>query len=155
MKATQGRNKALKAVSKAVMVLGLGFAASGCSLLSDYRAMDRSPIHNPEGHVVGQKETLQLRGTGEELTRIALYTPWRNLDGQIVGYEEQTRSGSVIRDLQGNVIGGRWKDLRSRATNRNEGISVVFATQPSRQGADAEPMAPVAALDFVRLAGRL
>jgi hypothetical protein len=155
MKTMQGRNKALKAVGKAVMVLGLGFAASGCSLLSDYRAMERAPIHNPEGHVVGQKETLQLRGTGEELTRIALYTPWRNLDGQIVGYEEQTRSGSVIRDLQGNVIGGRWKDLRSRATNRNEGISVVFATQPSRQGADAEPMAPVAALDFARLAGRL
>ncbi len=155
MKAMQSRNKALKAVGKAVLVLGLGFAAGGCSLLSDYRAMERAPIHNPEGHVVGQKETLQFRGTGEELTRIALYTPWRNLDGQIVGYEEQTRSGSVIRDLKGNVIGGRWKDLRSRATNRNEGISVVFATQPSRQGADAEPMAPVAALDFVRLAGRL
>lgn len=155
MKAMHSRNKALKAVGKAVLVLGLGFAAGGCSLLSDYRAMERAPIHNPEGHVVGQKETLQFRGTGEELTRIALYTPWRNLDGQIVGYEEQTRSGSVIRDLKGNVIGGRWKDLRSRATNRNEGISVVFATQPSRQGADAEPMAPVAALDFVRLAGRL
>lgn len=155
MKTKQSRSKALKAVGKAVLVLGLGFAAGGCSLLSDYRAMERAPIHNPEGHVVGQKETLQFRGTGEELTRIALYTPWRNLDGQIVGYEEQTRSGSVIRDLKGNVIGGRWKDLRSRATNRNEGISVVFATQPSRQGADAEPMAPVAALDFVRLAGRL
>lgn len=94
-----------------------------------------------------------MPGTGEELTRIALYTPWRSLDGKIVGYKEQTRSGSVIRDLDGNV-GGRWKDLRSRATNRNEGISVVFATQPSRQGADVEPMAPVAALDFVRLAGR-
>ena len=95
-----------------------------------------------------------MPGTGEELTRIALYTPWRSLDGKIVGYKEQTRSGSVIRDLDGNVIGGRWKDLRSRATNRNEGISVVFATQPSRQGADVEPMAPVAALDFVRPAGR-
>jgi len=155
MKSMCKKNRTLEAAGRVALVLGLGFAASGCSLLSDYRAMDRSPIHNPEGHVVGQKETLQLRGTGEELTRIALYTPWRNLDGQVVGYEEQTRSGSVIRDLQGNVIGGRWKDLRSRATNRNEGISVVFATQPSRQGADAEPMAPVAALDFVRLAGRL
>lgn len=155
MKTMQSRKTALKAAGKAALVLALGFAASGCSLLSDYRATARAPIHNPEGHVVGQKEVLQLRGTGEELTRIALYTPWRNLDGEIVGYEEQTRSGSVIRDLKGNVIGGRWKDLRSRATNRNEGISVVFATQPSRQGADAEPMAPVAALDFVRLAGRL
>jgi len=155
MKAMHRKKRILKAVGRASLVLGLAFAAGGCSLLSDYRAMGRAPIHNPEGHVVGQKETLQYRGTGEELTRIALYTPWRNLDGQIVGYEEQTRGGSVIRDLKGNVIGGRWKDLRSRATNRNEGVSVVFATQPSRQGADIEPMAPVAALDFVRLAGRL
>lgn len=155
MESKQSMKKAVRALGRAALVLGLGFAAGGCSLLSDYRAMERAPIHNPEGHVVGQKEVFQLRSTGEELTRIALFTPWRNLDGQIVGYEEQTRSGSVIRDLKGNVIGGRWKDLRSRATNRNEGIAVVFATQPSRQGADAELMAPVAALDFVRLASRL
>ncbi|MGQ0511602.1 MAG: hypothetical protein ACT4P9_13435 [Betaproteobacteria bacterium] len=155
MKSMHRMKMAAKTVGRAALVLGLGFAAGGCSLLSDYRAMDRAPIHNPEGHVVGQKEVLQYRGSGEELTRIALYTPWRNLDGQIVGYEEQTRSGSVIRDLKGNVIGSRWKDLRSRATNRNEGISVVFATQPSRQGAEAEHVAPVAVLDFVRLAGRL
>lgn len=155
MKSIYGTKKALNAVGRAALVLALGFAAGGCSLLSDFRAMNRAPIHNPEGHVVGQKEVLQYRGTGEELTRIALYTPWRNLDGQIVGYEEQTRSGSVIRDLKGNVIGARWKDLRSRATNRNEGISVVFAAQPSKQGAEAELVPPVAVLDFVRLAGRL
>lgn len=155
MKSMHNSSKVLKVIGRTALALGLGFAAGGCSLLSDYRAMDRSPIHNPDGHVVGQKEVLQYRGTGEELMRIALYTPWRNLDGQIVGYEEQTRSGSVIRDLKGNVIGARWKDLRSRATNRNEGISVVFATQPSKQGAEAESVTPVAVLDFVRLASRL
>jgi len=117
--------------------------------------MERAPIRNADGHVVGQKETLRYRGTGEELTRVALYSPWRDLDGKIVGSEEQTGNGSVIRDLKGEVIGGRWKDLRSRATNRNGGISAVFATQPSKQGAEFEPMAPVATLDFVRLAGRL
>src|SRR5688572_19573564 len=120
------------------LIAGLGFIASGCSLLSEYRAVDTSAIRNPEGHVVGQKETLKYRGSGEELTRIALYTPWRNHEGQIAGYEERTRSGSVIRDLQGNVIGARYRDLRSRGTNRSEGIAVVFSTPASRRGAEAE-----------------
>ncbi len=72
MKSIYGTKKALNAVGRAALVLALGFAAGGCSLLSDFRAMNRAPIHNPEGHVVGQKEVLQYRGTGEELTRIAL-----------------------------------------------------------------------------------
>jgi hypothetical protein len=139
---------------KLAAIVGLGYIASGCSMLSEYRAIDRSAIRNPEGHVVGQKETLKYRGTGEEMTRIAIYTPWRGHDGQIAGYEERTGSGSVIRDLQGNIIGSRWKDLRSRGTNRNEGIAVVFSTPASRQGAEAESM-PLATLDFVGLAGRL
>ncbi len=142
-------------MTKLALIVGLGYLASGCSMLSEYRAIDRASIHNPEGHVVGQKETLKYRGTGEELTRIALYTPWRGQDGQIAGYEERTRSGSVIRDLQGNVIGSRWKDLRSRGTNRNEGIAVVFSTPASRQGAEADTLAPLATLDFVGLADRL
>lgn len=139
---------------KLALIVGLGYLAGGCSLLSEYRAVDTSAIHNPEGHVVGQKETLKYRGTGEELTRIALYTPWRGQDGQIAGYEERTRSGSVIRDLQGNVIGSRYRDLRSRGTNRSEGIAFVFPAPASRQGAEAETT-PLATLDFVGLAGRL
>jgi hypothetical protein len=140
---------------KLALIAGLAYIAGGCSLLSEYRAVDTSAIRNPDGHVVGQKETLKYRGTGEEMTRIALYTPWRNQDGKIAGYEERTGSGSVIRDLQGNVIGSRWKDLRSRGTNRSEGIAVVFSTPASRKGAEAETQTPLATLDFVGLAGRL
>jgi hypothetical protein len=144
-----------RSAARAALVLGLGIAAGGCSLLSEYRMMDREAIRNPDGHVVGQKEILKYRGTGEELTRIALFTPWRDSDGRIVGYEERTRSGSVIRDLHGNVIGARWKDLRSRATNRNEGVAVVFATPAMRRGVEAPDATPVAVLDFVKLAERL
>lgn len=140
---------------RASLVVALAIAAGGCSLLSEYRVAGREVLRNPDGHIVGQKETLHYRGSGEVLTRISLYAPWRNAEGRIVGYEERTRSGSVIRDLQGNVIGGRWKDLRSRATNlHNEGIAVVFVQPASRRGAETEPQ-PVAALDFVRLAERL
>ena len=140
---------------KLAVVAGLGYIASGCSLLSEYRAIDRAAIRNPEGHVVGQKETLKYRGTGEEMTRIAIYTPWRGQDGQIAGYEERTSSGSVIRDLQGNVIGSRWRDLRSRGTNRNEGFAVVMSAPASRHGAELDTGTPLATLDFVGLAGRL
>jgi hypothetical protein len=140
---------------KLVVIAGLGYIASGCSLLSEYRAVDRAAILNPEGHVVGQKEILKYRGTGEEMTRIAIYTPWRGHDGQIAGYEERTRGGSVIRDLQGNIIGSRWKDLRSRGTNRSEGFAVVMSAPAPRKGAEADTPTPLATLDFVGLAGRL
>ncbi|MEW5863286.1 MAG: hypothetical protein AB1773_06785 [Pseudomonadota bacterium] len=147
--------KAGRGASRLALVAVFGIAVSGCSLLSEYRIIERDVLRNPDGHIVGQKETLRYRGTGEVLTRLSLYAPWRNAEGQIVGYEERTRSGSIIRDLQGNVIGGRWKDLRSRGTNMyNEGISVVFMQPAPRRGAGSE-LQPVAALDFVRLAERL
>jgi hypothetical protein len=137
------------------LAAAFGVAAGGCSLLSEYRVTERDVLRNPDGHIVGQKETLRYRGTGEVMTRISLYAPWRNAEGQIVGYEERTRSGSIIRDLQGNVIGGRWKDLRSRGTNmHNEGIAVVFVQPAPRRGAGSE-LQPVASLDLVRLAERL
>lgn len=151
-------------VTSVALALGLGFGASGCSLLSEYRSVDRESIRNPQGHVVGKKETLRYNGTGEELTRIALYTPWRNQDGQIVGYEERTRGGSIIRDLKGNVIGGRWKDLRSRGTNaRSEGLTLVFAAPAARPGSaegagsieTAQAPRPAASVDYVRLASLL
>ncbi len=142
---------------RAALAVACALGAGGCSLLSEYRLADREPIRNREGHVVGHKETLHDRGRGETLARISLYTPWRNLEGEIVGYEERTRGGSVIRDLHGNVIGGRWKDLRSRATNpHNEGIAVVFRPPvPRRSTESPEESRPTAALDVVKLAARL
>lgn len=143
--------------ARLALVAAVGIAAGGCSLLSDYRSMDRSEIRNLDGHVVGQKEVLKARSTGEEVTRIALYKPWKNTDGQIVGYEERTLGGTVIRDLQGNVIGSKWKDLRSRGTNRNGDLAVVVVNPAGfRPGAEAPELAtPVASLDFVKLAERL
>jgi hypothetical protein len=149
-----------KRTASILLLLGLGFGAGGCSLLSEYRSVEQEPIRNPQGHVVGKRETLRYNGTGEELTRFALYEPWRNQDGKVVGYEERTRGGSIIRDLKGNVIGGRWKDLRSRGTNaRSRGLVLVFVVPPvpgSAEGAGAvetaEAPRPAGALDYVRLA---
>ena len=51
---------------------------------------------------------------GERITQIALFLPRLDSSGHIVGYEERLRSGSVLRDLRGRKIGGRFDDLRSR-----------------------------------------
>jgi len=148
----------MKRLSTLVVLLALG--TSGCSLLSEHRSLGKEAVLNPQGHVVGQKETLRSRSTGEELTRIALYTPWYS-DGKVAGYEQRTRSGSVIRDLKGNVIGARYEDLRSRGTNaHSRGFAVVLAAPLPRKGAEvgdaidsAQAPAAPAALDYVKLAG--
>lgn len=132
------------------LVAGLGVAAGGCSLLSEYRTVDREALRNPQGHVVGQKEFVRHRDTGERVTRISLYTPRRNDAGAIVAYEERTRGGSLIRDLDGQVIGGRYKDLRSRGTNAySQGVTLIFAQPATRKAADipsdSEPFATVQA----------
>ncbi len=139
------------------LVVALALGTSGCSLLSEHRSLGQEAVVNPQGHVVGQKETLRSRSTGEEVTRIALYAPWYS-DGRIAGYEQRTRSGSIIRDLKGNVIGARYDDLRSRGTNANSrGFTVVFAGPASRKGVEAADLietaqAAPAALDYVKLA---
>ncbi|MCX7962716.1 MAG: hypothetical protein N2653_14260 [Burkholderiales bacterium] len=153
--AAQARNRFVAVAIHIALAATVGIAGGGCSLLSEYRVVDRDALRNPDGHVVGQRETLRYRGTGEVVTRIALYTPWRDADGRIVGYEERTRSGAVIRDLHGNVIGARWKDLRSRGTNPlSDGIAVVLVQPAGRRGAESN-VPNVALIDFVRLAERL
>ena len=120
-----------------VLVLVASFAVSGCSLLAEYRPVDakKGPelVVNERGHVVGHREVLRLNGSDERVLRVSLYTPRLNDDGRVVGYEERTRSGAIIRDLQGSHIGNRFKDLRSRGTNPDStGVTVVF-NAPARE----------------------
>lgn len=110
------------------LVLAFGFASGGCSLLSEYRTIDKVALTNDRGHIVGHREVLRYNGSDERIMRVALYTPRLNDQGMVVGYEERTRSGAVIRDLNGNHIGNRFKDLRSRGTNPDStGVTVVFS----------------------------
>jgi hypothetical protein len=73
------------------------------------------------------------RNTGEELAQIALFVPRVGERGQIVGYEERVRGGSVLRDLSGKKIGGRWLDVRS-----GKGLMIVVHGKNTERVAMAE-----------------
>ena len=60
------------------------------------------------------------------MAQIALYVPQFGNRGEIVGYEERVRGGSVLHALNGKRIGGRWDDLRGRGTNpQSKGLLIV------------------------------
>jgi hypothetical protein len=121
------------------LILALGFAAGGCSVI-EYKPVAHEELKNAQGHVVGVKETARNARTGEELTQISLFVPRLGARGEIVGYEERARGGSILRDLDGRRIGSRWNDVRSRANNpQSQGVILVVRGRHERS---AEAKAP-------------
>jgi len=115
-------------------LLALALATSGCSLMdqkADYKSVGVELLKNAQGHVIGHKET--LRNNGEKVTRLALYIP-RLESGQVVGYEERVRGGTVLRSLEGRKMGGRFIDLRSQGTNPgNKGLMIIVYSKPAER----------------------
>ena len=102
---------------RTALILALGLAAGGCSHFSpgsDGQAIAHEALKNHQGHVIGTKEVIRDAATGERITQIALFVPRVDERGRVVGYEERARGGSVLRDLHGKRVGGRFDDLRSR-----------------------------------------
>ena len=132
-------------------------ASSGCSTLSDYGSVRKETLRNEQGHVIGYKEMLRSERTGEVLAQVQLYTPVLDNSGGVIGYEESARDGSIIRDLNGRTIGGRFADLRSRGTNaKNKGLMIVMRPADSQQVAVSKPkitalMASLSASDLRRI----
>jgi hypothetical protein len=95
--------------------------------------------------------------TGEVIAQVQMFTPVVDNEGAIIGYEEQVRDGTVVRDLNGRSIGGRFADLRSRGTNsKNKGLMIVMRPADSQQVAAAQPklwqlMASLSASDLRRV----
>src|SRR3954462_5783281 len=128
----------MKALKRTAVVIALGLAAGGCSIL-DTKPVAREDLTNAQGHVVGYKEMMRDARTGEEMAQIALYVPRIGERGEIVGYEERVRGGSVLHDLNGKRIGGRWDDLRGRATNpQSRGLLIVVRGKQSDRVAVAQ-----------------
>jgi hypothetical protein len=137
MREKEGQNNMLKST---VAILALGLAAGGCTHLAtpsgELQAIGKEDLRNAQGHVIGTKEIARDAATGERITQIALYLPRVDSRGRIVGYEERLRSGSVLRDLRGRKIGGRFDDLRSRKNMTivvlpREDDAVAVAAAPS------------------------
>jgi len=145
-------NKLLTAV-----LVAAAFAAGGCTTLSDYGSVRKEALRNDQGHLIGYKEMLRNERTGEVLAQVSLFTPLYDSAGNVIGYEEQARDGTIIRDLDGRGIGGRFADLRSRGTNaKNKGLMIVMRPADAQQVAAAQPkiwqlMASLSASDLRRI----
>lgn len=128
----------MKTLKKTAIVVALAFAAGGCTVL-DTKQVAREDLKNVEGHVVGYKDVVRDRRTGEELAQITLFVPRLGERGEIIGYEERVRGGSIVRSLDGKKIGGRWLDVRGRANNpQSQGLLIVVHGKRSDRAAMAK-----------------
>ena len=114
-------------LTRALMVAAC-FAIGGCTTMSEFgTSVRKESLRNEQGHVIGYKNMLRNERTGEVLAQVSLYTPMLGEKGDIVGYEEPARDGSIVRDLYGRSIGARFADLRSRGTNaKSRGLLIVI-----------------------------
>ena len=140
------------------LIIAACFAIGGCTTLSDFgTSIRKEGLTNEQGHVIGYKEMLRNERTGEVLAQVSLYTPMLSQNGEIVGYEEQAKDGTIIRDLNGRSIGARFSDLRSRGTNsKSKGLTIVFRPADAPVVAVAQPkiwelMASLSASDLRRI----
>jgi len=134
-----------------VLVVAAGLAAGGCTTLTDYGSGRKEAVRNDQGYVIGHKELLRNEQTGEVIAQVSLYTPVLDNAGALIGYEEQARGGSIIRDLEGRSIGGRFSDLRSRKS-----MAIMFRPADAPQVAAVQPkiwqlMASLSASDLRRI----
>ena len=117
------------------LIISACFAIGGCTTMSDFgTSMRKESLKNDQGHVIGYKDMMRNERTGEVLAQVSLYMPVLGANGEIVGYEEQARDGTILRDLNGRSIGGRFSDLRSRKSltivMRPADAPVVAVAQP-------------------------
>jgi len=119
------------------LVVAVGLAA-GCTHLSspkgELQALGREDLRNAQGHVIGYKEVSRDAASGERITQISLFVPRLSASGRVVGYEERVRGGSVLRDLHGRKIGGRFDDVRSR-----KNVTIVVLPREERVAAAQAP----------------
>ena len=66
--------------------------------------------------------------------RVVLTRPMRSESGEIIGYEEQSRGGAIIRDINGRSIGSKFTDLRSRKS-----LTIVFRPADAPKVAVSQP----------------
>ena len=119
---------------RTALILALG----GCSAI-DTKPIAREDLKNAQGHVIGYKDIMRDSRTGEELAQITLFVPRVGERGEIVGYEERVRGGTLLHDLNGKRIGARWLDVRSRGTNpQNKGLLIVVRGKESEHAALAQ-----------------
>ena len=136
---------------KRTSVLALALAAGACTVM-DTKPVAREDLKNAQGHVIGYKDIMRDERTGEELAQITLFVPRLGERGEIVGYEERVRGGTVLHNLNGKRIGARWLDVRSRGTNpQNKGLLIMVRGKESEHAALAQAPSIEELIQLVRL----
>jgi hypothetical protein len=128
-----------RAMTRTTLILALSLiAAGGCSVI-ETKTVAREDLKNAQGHVIGYKDLMRDSRTGEELAQLTLFVPRLSEAGEIVGYEERVRGGTVLHDLNGKRIGARWLDVRSRGTNpQNTGLLIMVRGKESERATLAQ-----------------
>ena len=122
----------MKNIGLLALVAGLGLG--GCATTDEFGSAGRQALRNGQGHVVGYKDILRNKKSGEVVAQVHMFVPLRDNAGDLIGYEEETRDGAIVRDLQGRAIGNRFVDLRSRSTNaRSRGVTIVIGSIDTRR----------------------
>jgi hypothetical protein len=110
-----------------ITALAAAALGAGCAETVEYHYLGTQSLRNEQGHVVGHKELLLDPRTGGEVEEVTNYTPLYDDKGIVMGYAEPTRSGAVIRNLEGRRIGARYTDLRSRGSNPgSDGVGITI-----------------------------
>jgi hypothetical protein len=109
------------------LMAAAALALAGCATTDKMVPVSKEFFRNDQGKVVGHREVLRNARTGEQVHEIELYAALLDAEGKVIGYEERIRGGTVVRDEEGNPIGARFIDLRSRGTNqRTEGVLFMY-----------------------------
>jgi hypothetical protein len=118
------------------LMIAAALALGGCSTMNPQVApvaASTQAVRDAEGNIAGYKQMLRDEKTGEVVAQVKMFTPMRNDAGELVGYEEQSGEGAIIRDLNGRRVGTRFSDLRSRQTNsKNKGITFIMGSLEPR-----------------------
>ena len=127
----------MNVVKRTALVLAL-LGANACSVI-ETNTVAREELKNAQGHLIGYKDIMRDSRTGEELTQLTLFVPRLGERGELVGYEERVRGGTMLYDLNGKRIGVRWLDVRSRGSNpQNQGLLIVVRGKESQHAAIAQ-----------------
>lgn len=100
---------------------------AGCATQDEYASLRKDFVKNDAGHVIGERESVLNVRTGAIVDRVEVYVVLLDSGGKVIGYEQRLKDGSVVRDSEGNPIGVRLQDLRSRGTNpRSSGLLLLY-----------------------------
>lgn len=109
------------------LIAAAALALAGCATTDKLTTLHKEFFRNDQGKVVGHHESLRNERTGELVHQVEIYSVLLGADGKVIGYEERVEGGTILRDDQGNPIGARFVDLRSRGTNvRTEGVLFIY-----------------------------